>query len=122
MPRVFYNDECLICSLEINHYRNKCNSIEWMGIHKNSNIHKEINKTNKQIIRRLHLENNGEILVGVDAFIFIWSQIPSYKLLSKVIKFPGIYHFAIFFYEFLAFFLYVKNYKHVKKINSKLKK
>ena len=113
LPKVFYNDECKICSLEINHYKKKCNLIEWKGIHKDNDTLKSIDKTNKQLIRRLHLEIDNEILVGVDAFIFIWSQIPAYKLLSKIIKLPIIYQIALAVYEFLALLLYLKNYKQV---------
>ena len=82
-------------------------------IHKNTNTHNEINKTKKQMIRRLHLKKNNEILIGVDVFIYIWSQIPAYKFLSKLIELPIIYQFSNIFYEVLALLLYLKNYRQV---------
>ena len=120
LPKVYYNDECSICNLEINHYKKKCNSIEWTPIHKITNIQKKINKTPKQIIRRIHVNANNNFLVGIDAFIFIWSHIPKYKFLSKFVKLPIVYHFAVLIYEILAFFLYLKNYSHVKKLSKKI--
>ena len=118
-PKVYYNDECSICRIEINHYKKICNSIEWMGIHKNKDILFKIEKSPKQLIRRLHVKINNKLLIGVDAFIFIWSEIPKYKFLSKIVKLPIIYHFAIIFYEILAFFLYLKNFYQIKKLSKK---
>ena len=117
LPKIFYNNQCSLCNIEINHYKKKCDTIKWIGIHDNLNSNKEINKTQKQLIRRLHLMINNEIFVGVDAFIYIWSKIPSYKFLSKIVKLPIIYHIAIVLYEIIAFFLYLKNYKQISKIN-----
>ena len=116
-PKVFYNNECMICNIEINHYKKKCNSIEWRGIFNIKNIKNEINITPKQLARRLHVKNNDELLIGVDAFIFIWSYIPRYKFLSKLLKIPVIYFFANIFYEIIAFLLYLKNYSQINKIN-----
>jgi predicted DCC family thiol-disulfide oxidoreductase YuxK len=119
--KVFYNDECSLCSIEINHYKNKCNSIEWKGIHKDSNAIKNINKSKKQLIRRLHVKENDELMIGVDAFIYIWDKIPAYKFLSKIVKFPLIYPIAFILYEFLSFLLYLKNYKQIDKISNDTK-
>lgn len=113
LPKVFYNDQCSICKIEINHYKKKCKTIEWKSIDDNLGI----NKTQKQLIRRLHLQINNEILIGVDAFIYIWSKIPSYKFISKIIKLPIVYQIAVFFYEILSFLLYLKNYKQIIKIS-----
>ena len=90
-----------------------------MGIHQTPNIKKYINKTPKEIIRRLHLKKNDEILIGVDAFVYIWSQIPKYKFLSIFVKLPIIYHLSKILYEILAFLLYLKNYNQIQKLSKK---
>ena len=74
------------------------------GIHQTHNIIKYINKNPKEIIRRLHLKKNDEILIGVDAFSYIWSQIPKYRFLSFFIKLPIIYHLSKILYEILFFY------------------
>ena len=56
LPKVFYNDECKICSLEINHYKKKCNLIEWKGIHKDNDTLKSIDKTNKIEVSKIVAE------------------------------------------------------------------
>ena len=116
-PKVFYNNECLVCKIEINHYKKISENFEWKEIHKLKNIAEEINVKPNKLIRRLHVIHNNKILIGVDAFILIWSKIPRYKYLSKFIKLPIIYHLAIIIYEILAFILYIKNYKHINKIS-----
>ena len=115
-PKVFYNDACLVCKIEINHYKKKCQSIEWSGLFAIKNLSEEINKTPKQLVRKLHIKLEDKIIIGVDAFIFIWSQIPKYKYLSRIIKLPIIYHIALILYEIIALLLYFKNYKHVKRL------
>ena len=118
-PKVYFNDQCSICKIEINHYKSKCDAIEWKDIHNINNIHNEINKEPKQLIRRLHVFNDGELIVGVDAMIFIWSKIQGYKYLSTWFKIPIIYHMAFISYEIIAFLLYLKNYRHIKTLNKK---
>ena len=114
-PKVYYNDECSICRFEINHYKKKCDIIEWVDITSNPDSIKNLTQTKNQILRRIHVKNNEKILVGVDAFIFIWSKIPQYNILSKLLKLPIIYQVAFIGYELLALILFLKNYKQFKK-------
>ena len=116
-PQVFYNDECIICRFEINHYKKKSVSLEWKGIHSIKKIENIINKKPSQLIRRLHVKDEDKILVGIDAFIYIWSKISGYKYLSKIIRFPFFYYLALVVYEILAFALYLKNYHQIKKLS-----
>ena len=63
---------------------------------------------------RLHVEKEGKIYVGVDAFLLVWKEIPKYKILYKFFKLPIVYHFFYISYEIVAFFLYLKNRKQLK--------
>ena len=114
-PKVYFNEKCVICRIEINHYKKNCNSIEWSDINTNDDFMKETKKNKNQILRRIHVKNNDQILIGVDAFIFIWAKIKKYRFLSKLLKLPIIYQLAFIGYEFLAFLLFLKNYKQFKK-------
>ena len=112
--KVYYNDKCSICRIEINHYKKKCNSLEWVDINTPDNyLDKNLINKNK-FLRRIHIKTDNNILVGVDAFIFLWSKIPQYKILSKFISLPIIYQIAYVCYEILAFLLYIKNFKQFK--------
>ena len=116
-PKVYFNEKCSICRIEINHYKKKCDSIEWVNINTNDNFINETKKNKNQLLRKIHLKDNEKILIGIDAFIFIWSKIPQYKILSRLLKLPIIYHLSFIVYEILAFLLYIKNYKQFDKYN-----
>ena len=110
-PKAYYNQNCSICRIEINHYKKKCKTIDWVDISSDIEIKKNIFKNKNQLLRRIHVKDNEKVLIGVDAFIFIWSSIPQYKILSKLLKLPIIYQFALVGYEVLAFLLFIKNYR-----------
>ena len=114
-PKVYFNEKCSICKIEINHYKKKCDSIDWVDINKDHTFYTDISKNKNQVIRRLHVKNNNEVLVGIDAFIFIWSMIPRYKFLSNILKLPILYQLSFIGYEVLAFLLLIKNYRQFDK-------
>ena len=113
--KVFFNNSCTICRAEINLYKKEnINELEWVDITKNKEAEEETNKTDKELLRRLHVKKDGRIYDGVDAFLFVWKEIPKYKILYKFFKLPVIYHFFYLGYEIVAFFLYHKNKKQLK--------
>ena len=40
------------------------------------------------LLRRIHAEENGRMLVGVDAFIAMWLRLPKFKYLAYAINWP----------------------------------
>ena len=40
------------------------------------------------LLRRIHAEENGKMLVGVDAFIAMWLRLPKFKYLAHAINWP----------------------------------
>ena len=54
-------------------------------------------------LRLLHAKDkNGEVKIGVDAFILIWSQLNRWHILAKIVSLPGIRHIAGIAYTFFA--------------------
>tara|TARA_Y100000389_G_scaffold201485_1_gene244317 strand:+ start:995 stop:1351 length:357 start_codon:yes stop_codon:yes gene_type:complete len=111
MIKVFFNDKCSICSKEINHYK-KVNSknINWIDINDLEVSSKLTNKNHKELLRRLHVVHNKNVYSGVKAFIIMWSYLPRYKWISRLVSLPVIYHLSCLIYEFIALGLYYKNY------------
>ena len=110
--KVFFNNSCKICRAEINIYKKEnIENFNWIDITKNKNAELETKKTDKELLRRLHVKQDGKIYVGIDAFLLIWKSIPKYKFLYKFFKLPVIYQLFYVGYEIIAFFLYLKN-KH----------
>ena len=108
--KVYYNRKCSICNLEISHYQKKnINSISWVDINRPSEDLKILGKSHKEMMRRLHVVDDKTIYSGASAFIILWSNLPNYKLLSKIMNLPIIFQAFNIFYEFIAFLLFIKN-------------
>ena len=114
--KVYYNESCSICRAEINLYKKEnIKEIEWVDITNNIIAEKNTSKNNKTLLRRLHVEENGQIFGGAKAFLLVWKKIPKYKFLYTFFKLPLIFQIFSCFYEIIAFFLYQKNKKQIQK-------
>ena len=113
--KVYYNDSCNICKAEINIYKKQnIEEIEWVDITKNIAAEKETSKNGKDLLRRLHVIEDGKVFEGAEAFLYVWKKIPKYKFLYKFFKLPVIFQIFKFTYEIIAYFLYLKNKKQLK--------
>ena len=112
--KVYFNDSCNICRMEINHYKKIANSdLEWIDITNNDEAIKITSKSQKELLRRLHVINDGEVIGGAKAFLIIWSKIPKYKILSKIFSIKPLFIIFHYLYEIAAFFLFLKNRKQL---------
>ena len=112
--KVYFNDSCNICRMEINHYKKIANSdLEWIDITNNDEAIKITSKSQKELLRRLHVIDDGEVIGGARAFIIIWSKIPKYKILSKIFSIKPLFIIFHYIYEIVAFFLFLKNRKQL---------
>ena len=113
--KVYFNNSCKICKAEIDLYKKeKIQEIDWIDITNNNLAEKETSKNSKELLRRLHVEDEGKVLQGAEAFLVVWKKIPRYRFLYIFFKLPIIFHLFSFIYEILAFFLYLKNKKQLK--------
>ncbi len=117
--KVFFNNSCNVCKLEINHYKKNSNEdLEWIDITNNQQAVDLTSKSKEELLRRLHVIENGEVIGGAKAFIIIWSKIPKYNFLAKILSFKPLFILFHYIYEFVAYFLFLKN-KH--QLNEKTK-
>ena len=115
--KVYFNNSCKICKAEIDLYKKeKIQEIDWVDITNNDLAKKETSKNSKELLRRLHVKENGKIIQGAEAFLYVWKKIPKYKFLYKFFKLPIIFTIFKYGYEIIAFFLYLKNKKQLKKL------
>ena len=113
--KVFFNNSCSVCRLEINHYKKISDSnLEWIDITNNNDALKITSKTQEELLRRLHVIDNGKVIGGAKAFIIIWSKIPKYKFLSKLFSIKLFFLIFHYIYEFVAYFLFLKNKGQLK--------
>ena len=114
--KVYYNESCSICRAEINLYKKQnIKEIHWVDITNNAAAEKDTSKDSKSLLRRLHVEEGGKVFDGAEAFLLVWKKIPKYKFLYIFFKKPIIFSLFSFFYEIIAFFLYLKNKKQLLK-------
>ncbi len=109
IPKVYFNNSCGVCRMEINHYKKFNEKLGWIDVTNNKEAQKETAKSSAELIRRLHVEQDGKIYQGIDAFLIVWSRLPKYRWLYKLVKTPGIYHASYIAYECLAYILFIKN-------------
>jgi predicted DCC family thiol-disulfide oxidoreductase YuxK len=113
--KVYFNNSCKICRAEIDLYKKeKIQEIDWIDITDNSLAEKEISKTDKELLRRLHVKDGEKVLEGAEAFLVLWKKMPKYKFLYNFFKLPIIFTLFSILYEIVAFFLYIKNKKQLK--------
>ena len=114
--KVYFNNSCNICRAEIDLYKKQnIEDIEWVDITGNNSAEIETQKDNKALLRRLHVKDGGKVIGGAEAFLLVWKKIPKYKFLYTFFKIPIIFTLFSYFYEIIAFFLYLKNQKQLSK-------
>ncbi len=113
--KVYFNNSCKICKAEIDIYKKeKINQINWIDITDNNIAKLETKKDYKQLLRRLHVEKDGQIFSGAKAFLLVWKNIPKYRVLYSIFSLPIIFQVFSLIYEIIAFFLFLKNKKQLK--------
>ena len=115
MVKVFFNNSCNICRAEINHYKKHSdNSVEWIDITSNEEAQKITSKSYKELLRRMHVIQDGIVIDGAESFLIIWKNVPKYNFLYKIFKIKPLFFILNIFYEIAAYFLFIKN-KHLLK-------
>ena len=113
--KVYFNNSCKICKAEIDLYKKeKINEIDWIDITNNNLAEKETSRSNKELLRRLHVVENEKVIQGAEAFLVVWKKMPKYRFLYNFFKLPIIFNLFSIIYEIIAFFLYLKNRKQLK--------
>ena len=113
--KVYFNNSCKICKAEIDIYKKqKIQEIDWVDITNNISAEKETLKSDKELLRRLHVKDNEKVFEGAEAFLLLWKRMPKYKFLYNFFKLPIVFNIFSIIYEIVAFFLYLKNKKQLK--------
>jgi len=88
--------------------------IDWIDITNNKDAEKDTSKNDKELLRRLHIKENNQVIEGAEAFLYVWKKIPKYKFLYNFFKLPVIFTIFKYGYEIVAYFLYLKNKKQLE--------
>lgn len=92
--RALYNSDCPVCDSEMCTYSEysteKALPIAFEDL--NASDLSEWGVTEDQATRLLHVLHDGELHIGFDALLVLWSQMPRYRLLARVCRLPGLFH------------------------------
>ena len=87
MVKVFFNNSCNICRTEINHYKKHSDdNIRWIDVTDNKEAQNITSKSYRELLRRMHVIQDGKVIDGAESFLIIWKNIPKY-FLNKFIYF-----------------------------------
>ena len=94
--KILYDGNCIVCDIEISHYKRIAPDLfELIDISSPRFVASDYKLTKKEVDKDMHLiTQDGELKIGVDAFVHIWSRLNKFKILAKCVKLPGIYQCA----------------------------
>jgi Protein of unknown function, DUF393. len=78
----------------------------------NEDAQKITSKSYKELLRRMHVIQDGKVIHGAESFLIIWKNVPKYNFLYKIFKIRPMFIILNIFYEIAAYFLFIKN-KHL---------
>jgi len=91
--KIFFDGNCVLCDWEISHYQRVAPELfELLDISDPTFDATKYGFSPEALSIDMHvLTPQGELKIGVDAFAHIWSRIPKFRKLEKLIRLPVIY-------------------------------
>ena len=93
---VLYNAQCPVCQVEVGHYARYVGEaglpIRFDDL--NTDALQRWGIDADTAARSLYVQRGGVIVSGVPAFLLLWSQMPRYRLLARIVGLPGIRQIA----------------------------
>jgi len=104
---VFYDGSCIVCSREIDHYRQQAHGgkLRFVDISAPDFEPARHGRSSREFMAQMHVRDaRGRYFLGVDSFPAIWEALPGagYHWLAKWIRLPGIHLLATLGYKLFA--------------------
>ena len=113
---VIYNASCPICAREVEGYRRHAEA-RALPLRFQDLARADLaawGLTPEDAARRLHVVQNGRLLAGVPAFVALWSAMPRFRWLARLVSLPLVQPLAEAIYErLLAPALYAMHRRRV---------
>ncbi|WP_459430622.1 thiol-disulfide oxidoreductase DCC family protein [Roseivivax sp.] len=101
---VIYNDTCPICAREVQGYKRIAArhglEIGFRGLSEGDLS--AYGLTRRDAARRFHVEADGRVHDGVDAFALVWERMPGFRWLARLVRLPGVHRAAELLYDHVA--------------------
>jgi uncharacterized protein (TIGR01777 family) len=101
---IYFNGECPVCSAEMSHYASICResqkSLKFIDGTRNPDGLAECGLRADHLERRVYLKDSaGRIVSGLPALIQLWSRMPGYRGLARVVSLPVLRDVAATLYD-----------------------
>ena len=98
---VLYNANCPVCNFEIGHYASYAadHGLPIRFDDLNTEARAQWGLDADTAARRLYVLHDGMLTSGIPAFLVLWSQMPRYRLLGRIVGLPGIRQIASATYD-----------------------
>ena len=98
---VLYNAQCPVCSAEVDHYARYAGGaglpIRFDDL--NTDAVQRWGIDADTAARSLYVRRGGVVVSGVPAFVLLWSAMPRYRWLARIVGLPGIRQMASAAYD-----------------------
>jgi predicted DCC family thiol-disulfide oxidoreductase YuxK len=104
-PTVFFDGACPLCCREIAHYRriDRAQQLRWVDAATEAETLAANGLDLDRVMAELHvLDGTGGWHRGVDAFLMIWSRLPAYRWLARLVSSFGLRAPLKFVYRYFA--------------------
>ena len=117
--KVYYNSACPVCDAGIRYQQQKLkdctDDVEWIDVHRSNEAASDVASSLEFVRERLHVvDEEGTIHVGAEAFAELWGKTREQRVLSKLVRVPGIRTLSRWLYNGFARLLYWWNRKNLR--------
>ena len=102
--RALYNADCPVCNSEMCHYdayaKERDLPIEIVDLNKTDLSEWGVDED--RATRLLHVLHDGQIYVGLDAFLILWNKMPRYRMMARIACISGLYQILDWGYEHIV--------------------
>lgn len=105
MIKVFYDGKCGMCAQEIAYFRQRkpLDTVVWCDIAHDPEVLSHTGLFQSEALMFMHVEDgDGQMQVGVNAFICMWGQFRGWNMLARTLSLPGINRLSMRLYKFFA--------------------
>ena len=101
---VYFNGDCPICSTEMSHYAQLCAGVQpqvrFVDALRAPDGFASCGLRREHLERRVYLRiGRGETLSGLPALMALWSVMPGYRVLARILSLPALKQIAVALYD-----------------------
>jgi len=103
---IYYNGNCPVCRTEMGHYAQRCSAVRpdlhFIDSMRRPNELAQCHLRREHLERRVYLrDSSGRVISGMPALIALWTQVPGYRPLARILSWPVMRPLSVLVYDHL---------------------